>query len=126
MLMALGLFVFERATLPFSELQHRSDWRHPRSERVGAAPVSQFLGPGGDDITLNGICVPEMGGSYASIETLREMAATGESWPLVEGTGRVLGNYCIIALDTQKKAFIDNGMPRKIDFAIDLQRTPDD
>lgn len=122
MLMALGLFVFERATLPFSEMQRRADWRHPSTERVGARPAAQFTGPGAEQISLTGACIPEVGGSYSAIERLREMADTGEAWPLVDGTGRVFGDYNLVGLDERSQHFVDNGMPRKIDFAIDLVR----
>ena len=125
MLMALGLFAFELATLPFSEMQRHEDWRHPGSERIGARDAVQFTGPGEDRVTLTGMCVPEVGGNYDSIDQLRAMADTGEAWPLVEGTGRILGNFVVTGLDTRRQHFIDNGVARTTDFAIDLKRVAD-
>lgn len=122
MLMSLGLFVFELPTLVYNELQRRSDWRHPSSDVVGARPRRQFAGPGDDLVTLSGALMPEAAGSLDSIETLRAMADAGDAYPLVEGTGRVIGIYVITALDERKSGFIDNGLARKTDFVIDLAR----
>jgi len=122
MLMALGLFVFEISTVAFDEMQRRSDWRHAETPRFGAAPAGQYLGPGADDISFSGMLVPEIGNDAGALDTLRAMAAPGEIWPLVDGTGRVLGNYVIVALDTRGKYFVDGGVPRKSDFGLDLKR----
>jgi phage protein U len=50
------------------------------------------------------------------------MADAGDAYPLVEGTGVVIGQFVILALDERKSGFIDNGLARKTDFAIDLAR----
>jgi phage protein U len=121
-LMSLGLFVFELATLPFSEMQRRSDWRHARNDRVGARAAAQYVGPGEDNITLSGVLMPEAAGTLDSIETLRAMADNGDAYPLIDGLGRIVGQYVITALDERKTHFLDNGVARKTDFALDLAR----
>lgn len=120
MLAALGLFVFDMTTLPFSELEENDEWHHSSNARFRARPSSQFLGIGQADLAILGALVPEIAGSYSSIDTLKQMADTGEAYPLVEGTGRVRGDYKIIRLRQRKGELIDNGLPRKIDFSIDL------
>lgn len=122
MLMALGMFAFELGSLPYAELERRTDWRFGESPRFGARPASQFLGPGGDTIRLSGMIAPGVAGSFSSLRTLRELAGQGESWPLVDGTGRVFGNYRIDAVDDRQTAFLDNGVPRMSDFSIDITR----
>ena len=89
---------------------------------MGARDASQFVGPGDDSLSIGGCVVPEGGGSFASIETLRDMAATGEVYPFVEGTGRVLGNFVIVGLDERAGYLMDDGRPRKVDFTLDLSR----
>lgn len=121
-LLALGLFVFSMDSLPFSELQRRTDWRHAKNERHGARPASQFLGPGEDKVTLSGALVPEIAGSYSSLNRLREMAGSGDAWPLVDGAGTVLGTFRIIAVDERQSAHVAGGFARKIEFGIDLER----
>ncbi|MFY9351640.1 MAG: phage tail protein [Sphingobium sp.] len=121
-LMSLGLFVFELATLPFSEMQRRSDWRHPASDRVGAPPAAQYVGRGEDNVTLSGVLMPEAAGTLDSIEQLRAMADAGDAYPLIDGRGVIIGLYVITALDERKSHFLDNGVARKTDFALDLRR----
>ncbi|MES2042581.1 MAG: phage tail protein [Pseudomonadota bacterium] len=122
MLMSLGMFVFERTTLPFDQRQQRLSWNHASSDRVGARAALQFTGPGDENETITGCLYPEAGASYSSIETIKDMATPGEAYPLVEGTGAVLGNYVITDLDLTRRAFIDNGAPRAIDFTLTLKR----
>ena len=122
MLMTLGLFVFERATVPFLDRDRRTDWRHGSSERFGARPASQFLGSGEVEIVLAGLIVPEIAGRHSEIRTLRDMADQGEAWPLVDGAGQVFGDYKILSIDERQSEFLDNGVPRRSDFRVTLRR----
>lgn len=121
-LLALGMFAFGVNRLAYDELQRRQDWRHATSDRFGARPAAQYVGPGTDTITLTGMLVPEMAGSYSSIERLREMADTGDDWPLVDGLGKVWGNFRIAALDETHGAIMGGHLPRRIDFTVTLDR----
>ena len=121
-LLSLGLFVFSLETLTFDELTRKMDWRHAKSERHGARAASQFLGPGEDKISLSGSLVPELIGDYGAITRLREMAASGDAWSLVDGAGSVLGQFRIMNLDEHQTYHVPGGFARKIDFALDLDR----
>ncbi len=121
-LMTLGMFAFELATLPHSDLTRKQDWRFGEAERIGEYAAMQFLGPGAETITISGTLIPGLAGSYGSLDTLRGMADQGEPWPLLTGSGDVLGRYRIDTIDEKSGYFIDNGRPRKVDFAIDLTR----
>jgi phage protein U len=125
MLAALGLFVFDLTTAPFEELERDAEWRHTSEARFGVRPGSQYLGPGDDQISLTGALVPEIAGSQSAIETIRAMGDQGEAYPLVDGAGRVFGHYKILRLREHQGAFLDNGVPRRIDFSIELQRDDD-
>ena len=95
MLMALGMFLFDLPTLAHDELQRRASWRHARAARVGARDATQFVGPGEETISLSGAVYAEITDGRVSIEDLRTMAASGEAWPLLDGTGtnHVCGNH---------------------------------
>lgn len=121
-LLAIGMFVFGIPRTTFNELERRASWRWADSERYGARAASQFLGPGEETITLNGVLVPEIAGSYSDLERLREMAATGEAWPVILGTGRILGTFRIDAIDDRWRDLIGGGLPRSVEFAVDLTR----
>lgn len=125
MMMALGMFVFSLHTLAYQELQRQTDWRHASSSRVGTNPALQFVGRGDDVITMPGIILPELAGSPISLDALRMMADTGKAWPLVEGTGRILGIWVIDSVSETRTLFFPDGTARRIEFSISLKRVDD-
>ncbi|MCI4588597.1 phage tail protein [Sphingobium sp. BYY-5] len=124
-LMALGMFLFEIGTLPYDELQRKTDWRHVRSGRVGARDATQFLGVGDETISLSGAVYAEIADGRVSLDDLRAMADDGEALPLIDGTGAVFGNFVIEAIDERHAFLMSDGRPRRIDFGIDLLRVDD-
>jgi hypothetical protein len=123
MMMALDMFAFEIGTLPYQELQRKWAWRHAQSDRFGALPAAQFVGPGPESISLTGSLIPGEGiGSYTALKTLVEMADTGEAYSLVSGVGEVLGDYFIRSIDQTQSLFFVDGMARKSDFTVELER----
>lgn len=122
MLMSLGMFGFELPTLPFQELAKKTGWRHGATDRFGAMPASQYLGPEADGVTLSGILLPGVAGALGSLDTLKEMGNQGDAFPLVDGTGRVHGAFVIQSIDERQSVFIEGGVPRKTDFTIQLSR----
>lgn len=125
MMMALGMFIFSLPTLAYQELQRQTDWRHPSSSRVGTNPARQFAGRGDDAITLPGVVLPELAGTPISLDALRYMADTGKAWPLVEGTGRILGIWVIESIIETRTLFFQDGAARRIEFSIKLTRIDD-
>ena len=121
-LLSLGMFVFGMDTAAYSEFQRSQGWRHEGSDRHMARPASQFTGPGEDVITLAGLLVPEIAGNYGALESLVEMADTGGNWPLIDGTGLVLGHYRIDRLNRDHRMVLAGGIPRAIDFSLELTR----
>ena len=119
MMMAFGQFVFSLHTLAYQELQRSTAWRHPSNSRIGARPARQYLGPGDDTITLQGVLAPEFTGSKVSLDQIREMGAVGSAWPLVDG------QFVIESLSETSTIFLDNGAARRIEFQIQLARVDD-
>lgn len=124
-LMALGMFIFELGSLAPDELQRKADWQHARAPRVGARDAAQFIGPGAETITISGATYAELADGRVSLDELREMAAAGDAVPLVSGAGEVFGTYVIEAIDERHAYMMQDGRPRRIDFAIDLLRVDD-
>jgi len=122
MLFALGLFVFDSQTMLPDRIERDRAFRHARDDRFLAPAASQFVGVGDDKVTLTGTLVPELAGSASAIETLAEMASEGEAWPLMDGTGSILGTYTINRLANGGSNLIDTGQARKIDFTLELTR----
>lgn len=123
MMLALDMFVFEIGTIPYQELSRKWAWRHAQSDRFGALPAPQFVGPGPETVSLTGALIPGEGiGSYSAITTLVEMGNAGEAYSLVSGVGEVLGEYFIRSIDQTQSLFFVDGMPRKSDFTLELER----
>ena len=125
-LATLGMFVFETGTLPFASLDRQTDWRYAQAERFDARAATQFIGQGEDKITLAGVLVGGQIGDYAALTRIRSMADAGESYPLVDGIGRVLGNWFIRSLKETQTLFFVDGVQRKSDFSLDLERASED
>lgn len=124
-LMSLGLFVFELPTLAYDELQRTTDWRFARNPRVGARDAVQFIGPGEESISISGTAIAELQDGRASLDQLKEMAASGDEWAMVDGTGQVFGAFIIERIKEGHKVLTDQGVPLKIDFGIELSRVED-
>lgn len=121
-LAALGMFAFTTDSTLFEKLTRSREWRHERTERFGAIAASQFVGPGAEKITLTGRLVPEVLGRYGALETLVDMADTGDAYTLMDGRGNVLGDFTIDRVDEGHDNFTENGMARVKDFTIELTR----
>lgn len=122
-MMALGMFVFMLQTVPYQDFQHQMAWRHPSNARIGLRPISQFLGPDKESITLSGVLYPELTGGKVSLMALQLMAETGKAWSLIEGSGAIHGMFVIESLSRTKSIFFSDGSARKIEFTLTLKRT---
>ncbi|HBR3070300.1 TPA: phage tail protein [Klebsiella pneumoniae] len=122
MMLALGMFVFMRQTLPHQTLQRDAEYRWPSNSRVGKRDSFQFLGPGEEKIILAGTLYPELTGGKLTMTAIRLMADQGRAWPLLDGTGTIYGMYVINNISETGSLFFADGTPRKIDFTLTLTR----
>lgn len=121
-LMTLGLFVFGMDTLPYQALSHAVEWRHGETERHQARAAAQYLGPGDETVSISGLLVPEIAGSYGAFDRLVEMGDSGEDYPLMDGTGRVFGHFRIVKFSREHLTIMAGGVPRQTGFTLDLKR----
>ena len=122
MMMSLDTFLFEIGTLPYQQLSQSWAWRHAKSERFGARPAMQFIGPGDETLRLTGALYAGYIGSYSSIERIRDMADAGESYALLTGRHEVLGQFIINGVSLTSEIFTVDGIARKADFTLELER----
>ena len=84
-----GDLVFEVSgwkVLTFSELTQESSGRWAEHEAINSAPLSEFLGPGLDRVSLKIIFSRMLGvDPRESYEMLREHVRKGENFPLILG-----------------------------------------
>ena len=123
MMMVLGSFVFSLSTLAYQNLQRIREWRHSEHLRIGERAACQFMGPGAEKITLTGLLVPEFSGTPLSLDVLTTMAATGQAYLLVDGSGRrVYGAFVIESLTDNQTYFTQHGTAQRIEFTLSLKR----
>ncbi|WP_443749693.1 phage tail protein [Asticcacaulis solisilvae] len=125
MMMTLGLFGFEIGTLPYQELARQTEWRYGKGDRFRARPAVQYLGPGTDKITLTGALYPSLAGKFSSLDTIRSMADAGQSYLMLDGLGNVMGSWIINSLSDNRSIFFVDGVARKGEFTIELERVSD-
>jgi phage protein U len=121
-MMSLGMFLFALDSVPYQELSRKQAWRHGRTERVGAFAAAQFMGPGDDTVSISGALIPPLAGTYSNLRVLEAIAEQGEAQPLVDSEGVVWGHYTIEGLDRKQSYIMADGIPRKVDFTIELKR----
>ncbi|WP_034911919.1 MULTISPECIES: phage tail protein [Erwinia] len=122
MMLALGMFVFMRQTLPYQNLQRNAAYQWQSNSRVGKRDAYQFLGAGEEKVQLDGSLYTELTGGKLSLTAVRLMAEQGRAWPLLDGNGTIYGMYVISNVTETGSEFFADGTPRKIDFSLSLTR----
>lgn len=118
----LGLFDFRTDTAPLESISSAQKIVRPGTQRVGAGPVYQFVGPGEMTKTLTGCLFPgQLTAGASSLAALRAMAASERAYILIRG-GQNLGAWFVGDIDDTESHFVGNGLPRKITFSVTLTR----
>lgn len=125
-LFQLGSFQFDLPNGVPQTVDRTAEYRWETQERLLRDPAAQFLGPGREEITLDGQLFPGFSGRQSTMETLRELAAQGQPQMLTDGLGRVYGKWAIKQLREGLSIFAPGGGARQIDFSIRLVRYVED
>jgi phage protein U len=119
-LLRLGEFGFSIDTAAHQQLQRRADYKWPGQHRMLVGEAKQWVGPGGETITLSGVILPHWRGGLKQLDTMREMARKGEPLPLVTGWGEFLGRWVIEAVDEAQSHITTRGAPLRQAFTLTL------
>ena len=119
-LFQLGDFQFDLPNGVPQTLDYSADYRWEQQDRLLVDPAQQFVGPGSQTITLDGVLFPGFSGRQTTMERLRSIAREGKPLMLTDGLGKVYGKWAIKSLREGKGVFMDNGAARQIDFNIQL------
>lgn len=123
--MLLGPFRFSLSTACYDELSRSSQWDWPEVPRVGAMPALQYTGPRNDTMTMTGRIIPGFTGGVEQLAQMRALADLGRPLFLVDGMGRVHGNWVIESVRDNGTAHFKDGMPRIAQFEIALKKYND-
>lgn len=125
-LFQLGSFQFDLPNGVPQTLDRTAEYRWESQDRLLRDPAVQFIGPGGQEITLDGQLFPGFSGRQSTMETLRELAAKGQPQMLTDGLGRVFGKWAIRGVREGLSTFAPGGGARQIAFTISLVRYVED
>lgn len=121
-MMMLGSFKFFIHTAAYQELNRKTEYKWPSQHRFGQRPSSQFVGIGDETITLAGVIYPEYRGGFQVLNQMRSMAEMGRPLRLIDGLGKLWGEYVIESIDEKQTLFAAFGAPRKQEFSLSLRR----
>jgi phage protein U len=124
-MMTLGDFQFGIATAAFQELDRVTEWRWASQDRFLQLPALQYVGPGGDTISLPGVIYPEYRGGLGQLDAMRAQANKGVPLTMVSGTGTVMGRWVIERLEDKQSIFAEQGVGRKQEFTLALRKFDD-
>lgn len=121
-MMILGSFRFSIDTAAYQELTRDTEFRWVAQDVFGVRPRLQYTGPGADSITLQGTVYPEYRGGLEQINIMRSVADQGKPQRMIDGKGRVLGQWVIEKVQEKQPIFAAGGVPRRQDFTLQLKR----
>lgn len=124
----LGDFVFRLKTLVPDKVDRETSYRWVKQEPIGARTLHHFLGSGEDPhedrVTLTGVFYPEYSGRIDHLKKLRDMAATGRPQRLIYADTRLgqnMGLWKITSIKESRSFFWGDGVPRRIEFTLELE-----
>lgn len=121
-MMRLGTYRFALGTAAYQQLTRTTDYRWARQERIGRHDALQFTGYGPESVELRGVIYPHFRGGLAQLNRMRNTASWGIPLPLISGTGRILGFWCIERVTEVQETFARRGAPLKQEFDMRLTR----
>lgn len=119
-LLQLGEYQFSVGTAAHQSIARKHEWRWAQVDRLSRTPAQQYVGPGVESISLQGLLYPEFAGDDDQIAAMRAQADLGEPLLLVDHFGNVFGLYCIRSIAATGTALDPKGLPRRIEFSIEL------
>jgi phage protein U len=125
MLLALGNYFFSWLTASYQNKTESRSYRWEVQNVIGQFPLYQYMGPGEQDLKLDGVIYSNYQGGILQLPLMKTTASKGEPLMLVDGLGNVLGKWVITYLEEKQTTFCSNGLPRKAEFVLDLKKYED-
>lgn len=122
MLYQLGALSIQVAPFNVHDVSETGDTEYAVKPVVGREPPLEFVGEGGNEMSLSGRLFPHEFGGLSELDVLQQMRSSGKPQYLMRGDGRPLGWFAILTVDA-KSSFLDRkGVGRRVDVSISLRR----
>ena len=125
-LLSLGDYQFGMSTAAHDSMQQSTAYRWVTQYRLGRDPALQYVGPGQRTLKLSGTIYPHFRGGLDQIADMKEEADEAEPLTLVDGQGNNLGTWVIKKISETQSNYFRDGIPKKIDFSLDLEKYGED
>jgi hypothetical protein len=122
-ILGVGPYRFKIAGLNYQSLDRKFEYRWKPQERIGRRPAMQYMGPGLETVSLQGILYPKdprLGSGFKQLERMRREAMIGIPRGVASNLGRYYGLWCITSITDVQTFFAKDGSPRKVEFTIEL------
>jgi hypothetical protein len=119
----LGPFVFEVAPFNVNAITKSSTTDYAWKPIFGGPKPAEYVGEGSETIQMQGRLFPEALGGLHEMKQLQGMRSNGLPHPLMRGDGERLGWFVIEKIEEQSTHLDQSGVPRMIEFQIDLRRS---
>lgn len=126
MMMILGVYRFVIKNAAYQTLKRQSEYKWQEVNRIGSNPALQFTGFGVETIELEGVVYPHFKGGLKQVTLMRAEAGLGKALFLISGNGFAFGRWCISRITENQSNFLNDGVPRKIEFTLTLKRYGED
>lgn len=109
-------------TAAYQSLKRASSYRWKEMDRIGRKPGQQYVGPGADQITLQGEILPHWKGGYRQLDLMRAQAVRGKPLVMMDGErGLVMGDWVILKIAETQSEFLDDGSPHVVGFSMTIK-----
>ena len=125
-LLSLGDYQFGMSTAAHDSMQESTAYRWVTQYRLGRDPALQYVGPGQRTLKLSGTIYPHFRGGLEQIAEMKGEADEAEPLTLVDGQGNNLGTWVIKKISETQSNYFRDGIPKKIDFSLDLEKYGED
>lgn len=122
MLYLLGSLKIEVVPFNVHEADESGQTDYAIKPVAGAEPPLEYVGEGGNEMTLTGRLFPEALGGGDGLELLSQMRVSGRPQYLMRGDGRPLGWQAILRVETSARFLNAQGVGKQIGISIGLRR----
>lgn len=121
-MLRLGSYTFSLDTAAYQEFQRSTEFMWAAQSRVGQDDALQSTGTGPDTIRLSGLVFPLFHGGTGQLKALRTLAGQQVPQTLIDGRGRIMGQWVITSVEERGDNFAAQGVALRQEFSLSLRR----